>query len=339
MALLASTAAAQNAADASAPQADARASEGAEKPAAPTPAASEEAATRFRRGLEFYEEQEYALALVEFEKAHQLVPDYRVLFNIAQVSIQMGHFARARIALERYQAEGAAELTDERRAQVEKDLRMLGARTATLTVTTTPAGAEILVDDVSVGLSPLAQPLLIDAGEHRVSIKKRLYVPKTERVTLAGAEEFQLKVELLAEEVAPPIAVIAPPKTESKPAPAPSGSLHPLVIPGWITTGAFAAGAAVTGILGAQAAGDLSDLKEKPGSSASDRDDAASRAQTYLVTSDVLWIATGVALGTTLYFTFWGNEKPTSTGALPAAPGRQAQVSFGPGSVALRGQF
>ena len=68
--------------------------------AGPSPEVVTEAKSRFDRGLELYNEGEYPLALIEFTRAYELVPNYRVLYNIGQVGIQLGQYANARRALE-----------------------------------------------------------------------------------------------------------------------------------------------------------------------------------------------------------------------------------------------
>jgi len=57
--------------------------------------AGEEASTRFKRGLQLFDEGDYALALVEFERAYQLAPNYRALYNIGLVNVQLGRYAEA----------------------------------------------------------------------------------------------------------------------------------------------------------------------------------------------------------------------------------------------------
>src|SRR5687768_4278200 len=63
-----------------------------------------EARQRYDRGIRLYAEGEFALAVIEFERAYTLVPDYRVLYNIGQVRIQLAQYARARKSLDQYLA-------------------------------------------------------------------------------------------------------------------------------------------------------------------------------------------------------------------------------------------
>src|SRR5262245_54376929 len=98
----ASTPASEKPASATPPSSTAPASASPSPGAGPSPEVVTEAKQRFDRGLELYAEGEYPLALIEFTRAYELVPNYRVLYNIGQVCIQLGQYANARRALEEY---------------------------------------------------------------------------------------------------------------------------------------------------------------------------------------------------------------------------------------------
>src|SRR5262249_55189587 len=84
--------------------------------------ASEEASTRFQRGLQLFDEGDYTLALVEFERAYQLAPNYRALYNIALVDIQLARYADVARTLETYLRDGGDAIGAARRAEVIKKL-------------------------------------------------------------------------------------------------------------------------------------------------------------------------------------------------------------------------
>jgi tetratricopeptide (TPR) repeat protein len=155
-----------------------------------------EAGDRYSRGLQLYTEGDYALAVIEFERAYSLVPEYRVLYNIGQVRLQLANYAKARRALEQYLSQGGERIPEERRNAVLADLQMLVARTATLRIDSSIVGAEIQVDEVSVGHVPLAEPLLLDAGEHRIVVQRAGYQAQATQVTLAGLDEKSVRVDL-----------------------------------------------------------------------------------------------------------------------------------------------
>src|SRR5690242_6272314 len=96
--------------------------------------AKQEAARRFEHAIKLYEEADYTLALAEFERVYELVPDYRVLYNIGQVSVQLGRYARAFRTLKEYVARGGTELAPDRAAAVQADLAQLAGKIARIGV-------------------------------------------------------------------------------------------------------------------------------------------------------------------------------------------------------------
>jgi hypothetical protein len=307
--------------------------------AVPTADAKKKAAEHFETGLRLYEDSEFALALIEFERAYSYVQDYRVLFNIGQVSVQLARYARAVNALKQYLQVGGASIAPARINSVREDLKILEGRTAHLQIECNVEGAEILLDDVPIGHTPIAEPLLVDAGEHRLTIQKPGYLTKTERLVLAGRDENK-QVFALAEV---PKAVTLPthpgpiaqplPKTEPPPPPKPMSTRTQLLYAGAGATGLFAVAWAVTGYVGIKAAGDLHDALQRP-TSQGELDSYKSKARGALIASDILGVATLVAGGTTLYFTLKGPSKEQ-----PKAKTSRIDVRVAPSAVLVTGTF
>jgi len=309
---------------------------GAAEPAAPpSPETLLEAKQRFDRGFELYEEGEYPLALIEFNRAYELVPNYRVLYNIGQVCIQLGQYANARRALEEYLAKGGDGLAPDRRAAVNKDLEMLRHRTAFLTIGANLEGAEVLVDDVLVGKTPLGPAMLVDAGMHRVTVRRPGYLLKTTNVTLAGGDEETLDVALERQPEQKTIVVRERELVED--------TATTWIIAGWVTTGALAAGAVVTGIMGASEADELDQLR---GGLASDYNgdlprrlsEARSNAKTLFLVSDVLTGAAVITGGLSLWITLDPPQPEARPADRPPQPSG-VQVGYERGQLQLRGSF
>ena len=71
--------------------------------------------------------------------------------------------ARVRTAME------ASKVPAERKASVARSIDELRGRVARVTITTSLPGAEISIDDVSVGRSPLPGPQLVSAGRRKIT--------------------------------------------------------------------------------------------------------------------------------------------------------------------------
>lgn len=296
----------------------------------------QEAARRFEHGIKLYEEGDYALALAEFERVYELVPDYRVLYNIGQMNMQLGRYARALRILREYVSRGGDELPPDRRGAVQADLRLLETRTATLDLDVQPAGAEIWLDGVLVGRSPLAEPLVVDVGQRTVQVRVRGYVARTQTVTLAGGDRREVSVVLQEERAT----TAAQPQPKARPEPPPSAPPRAAtassgtsrwVWAGWTATGLLAASSAVSAALGASALSDLKELRESRTAQRSDLDAAGGRARERFLVADVL-AATAVATGaTTLYFHLSGPRSAT-----PAEPRTKLGVNLLPTGISVR---
>lgn len=263
-----------------------REDEATESSSAATPELREEVRVRFARGTQLYDEGEYRLALIEFERAYTLIPSYRILYNIGQVQQQLSQFAKALASLERYLAEGEGKIPDDRRAAVERDIQVLRTRVAKLTIHA-DAKAEVNVDGVTLSL-PIEERL-VDAGEHRITVSKRGYRSESRVLVLASGDSAVARFSLVQEQA--PIA---------RPIATPSST--PAWV-AWTTTGALAAGSAVFGALALQSKSDLDGLRTRLGTTEQARQDVASEMSVRSTVADALGVGALVAAGVALYFT------------------------------------
>jgi PEGA domain-containing protein len=311
--------------------------------ATPSPEVMAEAKQRFDRGYELYEEGEYPLALIEFNRAYELVPNYRVLYNIGQVCIQLGQYANARRALESYVEKGGDSLAPERKTAVKKDLEMLGRRTAYVTVSSNIEGAEILIDEALVGKTPLGSAVLVDAGVHRVTLRRGGYQQKTSNVTLAGGDEQALTVTLEVQQEQKETIVVREREVDNS---------QTWMIAGWVTTGALATGAIITGFLGKSEANELKQLRKAdardyvpvPGGNSAlpgRIDDTKSHASTLFLASDVMSGAALIVGGLSLWVTLNppGPERAGPSDNPPPKAPEPVQVGYADGQLQLRGSF
>ncbi len=283
----------------------------------PTPAPSADAALHFRRGTELYEDGDFSGALIEFRRAYDMAPNSRVLYNIGQASYQLQNYAAALAAFERYLAEAGNQVSAERRKEVEADVAKLRNRIAKLVVRTNVDGADVAVDDVSIGKTPFVQPAIVSAGRRKITVSKDGYDSAVHFVELAGGDAGDVQVDLAPRR-------LSTPREPSRP-----GEL-PLWAP-WAVTGALGAATAVTGVLALGASSDLRDRQATFGETPESLQAAATRTTTYALVTDVLLGATVVSGGISLYFTLSRRDfRPTSS------------VSVGmtrPGFVSASAQF
>jgi tetratricopeptide (TPR) repeat protein len=296
-----------------------------------------EARDRFAAGIKLYEDGDFALALIEFDRAYLLIPDFRVLYNIGQVNIQLGRYARAVRSLRQYLNDGGDRIPEERRIAVANDLNMLAVRTASILVKVNVAEAEVLLDSDVVAQSPMTTPVLVDAGEHKLTLRKLGYVSQTKPLALAGRDTVTIDISLVPEPKRDPSekTVIV----EQKPLPYVNANdpRNTYLLLGWSAVGLLGAGWATTGYFGYQSAQDRSDALTRKTSSA-ELDHLESKTKHWYLASDVFGVTTLVAAGTMLYYTI------KTTPSMPASETKPVSKSsyffeVGPQRVTFSGAF
>ena len=183
------------------------------------PAELEEAHARFKQGLQLYDEDSYQAALIEFQRAYDLAPVFRILYNIAQVQYQLQDYAAALRSFEKYLQDGGTRIATARRTEVQKDIDSLRARVGFLSISASVSGAEILVDGVLVGREPLTEPVAVNVGSRRLTSRLDGFVPMTKLVEVEAGDSLSLRLELVEEE--PPVLESVPVVEPSRPAPKP----------------------------------------------------------------------------------------------------------------------
>jgi hypothetical protein len=273
----------------------------------------EEARARFQRGVELYREGSFDAALAEFNKAYDLAPNYRVLYNMAQVQTERHDYVAALKLMEKYLEEGGGDIAPERKDQVTKEIATLRGRVTELKVATNVEGAELLIDGVVSGTTPFTEPVLISAGVRQLQLRKAGYETANKTMTVAGGEEVSIELELkeLPESSAAPVIV----QTSDSPLrDSPRGDDGPSKAPMWISlaaTGLFAGGAVTFAVLTKKADDDLDrELNRIPLDQdrvTSKRDDVKRNA----LLTDGLTAASVVSAGLFVYFAISTSKKST----------------------------
>ena len=278
----------------------------------------EEARARFQRGVELYREGSFDAALAEFNKAYDLAPNYRVLYNMAQVQSERHDYVAALKLLEKYLAEGGNDIAPERKDQVTKELATLRGRVTELTLKTNVEGAELLIDGVVSGTTPFTEPVLISAGVRQLQLRKTGYETANKTMTVAGGEEVAIELELteLPESSSGPVVVQTSDGSAMRDSPPVDEG--PSKAPMWITlatTGLLAGGAVTFAVLTKKADDELErELNKIPLDQdrvTSKRDDVKRNA----LLTDGFTAASVVSAGLFVYFAISTSKKSSSADA------------------------
>ncbi len=284
--------------------------------AAPAPSeTASQASARFKRGVEFFRDNDYEPALSEFRRAYALQPSYRVLYNIGQCALALHDYASALTAFEEYLRDGSGDVPDDRRALVELDLTRLRDRVGTLLVSVDEPGADVLLDEAPLGRSPLATPVRVNPGRHRIAVGLAGLAPQVRALDVAARDRVAVAFVLRRPPTPPPrapVAVVAEHKSRN-------------LWVAWASTGVLAAGAVTAGVVAFNARDaakrDISVVNPDQNALQSHR----ATMRTSSVVADIVGAAAILAGATTLYITLRPVESPRA----------QPSVAFGPRSIQL----
>jgi PEGA domain len=310
--------------------------------AKPAPAVGDldEARQRFQRGVELYKEGSFDAALAEFNKAYELAPNYRVLFNLAQVQNERHDYVSALQDFQKYLDQGGTEISADRRDQVNKEITALKSRVAELTITADVDGAEVLVDGVSSGTLPLSEPVLVSAGVRQLQVKKAGYETSTRTETIAGGDNarFDFKLQAIPSASATPTVATTPPVFSQTDGSGPTETAdHSSNVPFWVTlasTTLLAGGAVTFGVLTNSANSRLDHELNSFPASQSGINDARSTLKRDALITDVLTGTAVVSGGFCVFFALHGPHGKSTQAAQttlrvgPAGPGVRMLGTF-----------
>jgi hypothetical protein len=159
-----------------------------------TDAQKAEAKTHFDLGLAHFDRQEWPAALVEFLKSRELYPTRGNTKDAAICLRKVGRFDEA-LAMYEALVHDFPDLSPEDKALAEREMAELQGSVGTIAITGAPDGADVTIDGVPRGKTPLA-PVRLSAGTHAIRITKDGSLPFEERVDLAGRQAAQVHATL-----------------------------------------------------------------------------------------------------------------------------------------------
>jgi tetratricopeptide (TPR) repeat protein len=274
-----------------------------------TPASAEsiaDARRAYAEGTEHFNAGRFAEALAAFERAFAMRSNPVVLKPIAECHERLGHVPEAIAALERYLRELP---TAPDHAQLEARLATLRQRPARVSVTSSPDGAQIVVDGEA---RPQRTPSDIEVtpGHHRISATLRGYRATERELETSAGVPVALSVTLEREGVAATPregvgggGVIAPPPV------APGRRVSSAV---WVAT-AVAGAAAVAGtVFGIMALSDANDYEQTP------TQELLDRGQRNALLADVGFAASLLSAGVAVVV-YFADRGRTESATTPAA--------------------
>ncbi len=137
-------------------------------------------------------------ALAAYEKAHKAQPSGATATRLANALYQLNRPIEALDAYEKALKDYSATLLGKDKKLAADRVTELQGKIGSITITVNEAGAAVSLDGKSVGSSPLAAPLRVPAGSHKISVSKDGLPPFETTVEVAGKATVPVNVELKA---------------------------------------------------------------------------------------------------------------------------------------------
>jgi hypothetical protein len=233
------------------------------------PAEEDSAKDYFERGVILYGAKDYKGALKNFLKSYELKPHYKIKFNIGLCYQKLGKNAAAANELHLYMIEQGDD------PDTMKILDQLQEKTGILYISVDTRDADVVVDKVSYGKSPLNRAIYVEPGSHTIEVAAADGSLWSGTVDLQAGTSFQVNVVLVGgKKTAAVKEVEDKPVTgdgaqeAALPEPAKKPKKRGKISPAWFyaALGLFVASAVVGGVAGGMAlgkSGELDDLDSR----------------------------------------------------------------------------
>lgn len=189
--------------------------------------ATAEARKRFLEGVKLFDEKKYDLARASFLQAYALKKHPDVLLNLAQAELLGGHFMEAALHFKEFLRDTSNDKHPKRPDAV-KGLENARMKLGRIQITVDQTDADVLLDGVKVGTSPLGEAIEVLPGKHTIEAKRS---GKSTTQSLDIPEGKTTFVNLTFETQAPPPTVPPPTSTGETPAAPPSTPPPPTAPP------------------------------------------------------------------------------------------------------------
>jgi hypothetical protein len=137
-------------------------------------------------------------ALAKYQEAYDASNDPRLLFDMAICERDLHAYARMQRLLLRYAREAGDALTPEQRADVDAALAAIHALVGTVKLAVSEPGADVSVDNESVGTTPLTAPFTVDTGTHSLRVKKPGFDTVAQTIDVPGGNEETVAITFVS---------------------------------------------------------------------------------------------------------------------------------------------
>jgi tetratricopeptide (TPR) repeat protein len=266
---------------------------------------AEQARTCFRTGITLYDERDFNGAAVEFRRAYQLAKNFHILYNLGRVAVEQHDYASAIDLFRRYLDEGRDQIPTNRRNELKEEIASLQLRIGRLKLIFEGPEAEVAIDDVVIGHTPLPAPIAVNVGRRRLSLRSKGHAPQLRLVDVPGQELVVVRMSLatLADSPLPSPQRLEESTTLHTTMAADTHGPKHFTVPVWTATAVCAVGAVAAGIVAYKSSQELANLRRSYPTTREELDSKQRTVRYASWTADGFLAGTAVLAGIALYLT------------------------------------
>lgn len=304
----------------------------------------DQARLRFERGVELYDSGDVRAAYIEFKRAYALVPNYQLLFNIAQAQAELKDYVGAEESLSQYIEQAKDEISPERKEEVLSEMKRLRTYIAYVKINISVEGATVRVDGVVVDAQGSSSRIPVSAGRRKIEIVRKGYERWERSIDVAGEDVLTLDAMLVREPSAQSKQLVSPSSAkprqlrESKPAITqgpPSKKVGPLFWTGVVATSAFGVTSAILGGVALRARSEHQRTLGTAPTPLEKLQESGHSVKRLALATDIGLILTASSAAFTVAAYFWEGKKSKKYRYEPKRLG----ASVAPGGLVLHGRF
>lgn len=140
------------------------------------------------------EQENYLGALSAFKEAYKLRPKETILFNIGMCYKALYRYVEA---IETFkQCLSDATKRPEIKQKAKEAIRVLEGLVGKVRLTDAPTAAQVLLNGKKIGMTPFAEPLLVNPGQHSLWVGKKGYKTLRTDITVVSGAELSVRAAL-----------------------------------------------------------------------------------------------------------------------------------------------
>ena len=174
--------------------------------AASAQSGGDEARRLFDEGVTALQREDYATALVAFQRAQELSPRPILLYNIGMCRRALLQFPEAIETFQQYLAESANDpAATDTRVQVAQLVAEMEGQLSQVMALVNVDGAMLYLDGAQAGATPLVRPLRVGPGSHVLEARREGYRDARLSFDVMAGEDTQVQLTLEALPAPPPL--------------------------------------------------------------------------------------------------------------------------------------